>query len=461
MKKLSYYLSATMLAVITLVGCNQNPVEPEVTEDAYPRKLLIEHFTGQACGYCPMGMSYIESFIQKQGSENVIWLSNHSGYADDLFTIRDSKRLASAFRVNGAPSVMLNREKQSYRDEDTGRKVQQVVFHPYYLTTMSGFEMTAPASVAVENNYDDATRKLTVAVSGTTAAGVDSLFVVVAVKESGLHGVQSDFYETWEGWEDFVHNHAVRAYLTDIKGDLQYVSNRRYSYSVDYELDKSWNADNCSVVAYLVNGEGAVINAEQAPVVAGTKGGEDIKGGGVKEVAVPETYPEYNAVPQSVADLELDKVMFYYQGKVSGGYSYQLVLYTDQTIGNSIIPVYFMQVILAEQVESLPDGTYPFAKTGEAGTAVAGMRNDAQHQVVGSLFIMADASYFAQGYLSGDNWLLADGGITVSTENGVSKIEVTATTAIGSNIKATYTQEVAAEEEDTAAKAPIKFVRKR
>ena len=458
MKKLSYYLSATVVALTALVGCNQNPVEPEVKDDVYPRKLLVEHFTGQACGYCPMGMTYIEQFIKAQGEENVIWLSNHSGYSDDLFTISDSKKLATKFKVNGAPSVMLNREKQSYRDEDSGRKVQNTVFHPYYLTSLTGLDLTAPASVIVENTYDDATRKLAVTVSGTTAADVDTLFIVVAVKESGLHGMQADYYNTWEGWEDFVHNHAVRAYLTDITGDLQEVTSRRYSYSVECDLDKSWVADNCSVVAYLINGEGTVINAEQAPVVSGTKGGEDIKGGGVKEVAVPDTYPEYEAVPQAATDIEFDEVMFYPIQRVANGYLYQLVAYPSETTVDSKIPVYFAEIILAEQVGALPDGTYPFNDSGEAGTAVAGVRDEKNHEIDGSMFFLADASYFAQGYLVGDYWLLTDGSIVIDTEDNTSKIDITATTLIGSNLKASYAQPI---ESEVAAKAPIKFLRKK
>ena len=42
------------------------PVVPVDTIPAsFPKKHLIEEFTGQTCGYCPMGMDYIHKFVVK------------------------------------------------------------------------------------------------------------------------------------------------------------------------------------------------------------------------------------------------------------------------------------------------------------------------------------------------------------------------------------------------------------
>ena len=47
-----------------------------------------------------------------------------------------------------------------------------------------------------------------------------------------------------------------------------------YEVSMDYELYESYNADNCSVVAFLTdNTTGEVINAAETPLVSGTDGG--------------------------------------------------------------------------------------------------------------------------------------------------------------------------------------------
>ena len=455
MKRIHYFLFATIVVTSSLIGCTKpdEPNQPADKQDtiasSYPRKLLIEHFTGQACGYCPLGMEYIEEFIKKQGAENVIWISNHSGFSDDSYTIKDSKRLASKFNVDGAPAVMLNREKQSYYDEDTWRDTKATVFHPYYLSTLSDLKLETTVSVNIANHYDASSRQLNIEVNGTMAESVDELLIVVAIKESGLHGAQADYYETWEGWQDFVHNHAVRAYLTDIAGDDQLIVNRHYTFSTTYKLNDAWNADNCSVVAYLTDGNGVVLNAEQAPVVEGTKGGEDIQGGGVTVVEIPDSYPEYESVPDAATNLELDSIIFFSKGSTAKGYSHMLILFPSQTKVSGNVPVFYTELILESETSTLPDGTYSFLTTGNAGSAVAGQRNDSSHEILGSMFILADAYYFSMGYLSGSQWLLADGSITVSTTDVATSITISATTLIGSTLTATYSKPLSA-----AAPAP-------
>lgn len=444
MKKFLYILAALSTA-FAVSSCKQtepepepqNPSQTEELADAYPRKLLLEHFTGQSCGYCPMGISYINTFVAAQGADKVVWLSNHSGYADDMYTIKESKQLATKFKVQGAPNVMLNREKTKYYDEESGRNVQNTVFHPYYLTTLSSLTMTAPASVNIKSTYEPSNRYLDVTVNGSTAPDVEGLSVVVVVKESGLHGIQSDYYDTWEGWDDFVHNNAVRRFLTSYLGDELTLTDRRYSFTIDAYLKEAWNADNCSVVAFLVDADGVVVNAEQVPVIEGTAGGADIKGGGVTPTPVPDTYPEYEAVPEAATDLTLDSLIFFYNEQLAGGYSYMLIMFPKTTRVDGKVPLYYTQLVLPSRVTSfadVPDGTYPLLTSGEAGTALAGVRDDSRHEIGGSQFFLANADYFKQGYLVGDQWLLTSGSITLNK----GKVTVAATTLSGSEMSAVY-----------------------
>lgn len=109
----------------------------------------------------------------------------------------------------------------------------------------------------------------------------EDLHLTVLVKESGMIDYQQDYYETKNGWKEFCHTNAVRAFLTDPKGDEMDVRERRYKEKYTIELDESWVPENCMVVAFITEGFQPVVQVEQAPVIAGTSGGADIEHGGI------------------------------------------------------------------------------------------------------------------------------------------------------------------------------------
>ena len=71
-----------LLPLIALVACEPNnppssgngngnneetPNEDTTTvvvPSAFPKKHIIEHFTGEACGYCPYGMAFIQDYLK-------------------------------------------------------------------------------------------------------------------------------------------------------------------------------------------------------------------------------------------------------------------------------------------------------------------------------------------------------------------------------------------------------------
>ena len=73
----------------------------------FPKKHLIEEFTGQTCGYCPYGMDCISEFIQND--TNWVLVLHHYGFAADNFTVAGSRVVTSQLRENGAPAMTINR----------------------------------------------------------------------------------------------------------------------------------------------------------------------------------------------------------------------------------------------------------------------------------------------------------------------------------------------------------------
>lgn len=246
---------------------------------SFPKKHLIEEFTGQDCGYCPYGMDCISEFMGND--TNWVLVLHHYGYKADHFSVSGSKKITSKLGVSGAPSASVDRAKTK-----TGEG-NKVVFHPGYLPECdkSQFATETYASVKIANEYDAASRELKVNVSGQIGQGdLPQLFLTVLVKESGMIDYQADYYNTENGWTEFRHCNAVRAFMTAAVGDSVFVDNQAYSAEYSVTIKDAWVPENCMVVAFLTEGFKPVVQAEQRPVVAGTTGGADIQHGGITRV---------------------------------------------------------------------------------------------------------------------------------------------------------------------------------
>jgi hypothetical protein len=101
--------------------------------------------------------------------------------------------------------------------------------------------------------------------------------VSVLVKENGLIGKQADYSYAWKSgtWTEFMHPRVIRDFITHHFGDTVTVAKQRFSRTWTYTLSEEWNAEKSCVVAYITPlAKRPIVNAEQAPIVAGTTGGE-------------------------------------------------------------------------------------------------------------------------------------------------------------------------------------------
>jgi hypothetical protein len=418
MKRTKLSFACIGIAALLLTACEKKN-DPTIP-DAFPKKHLIEEFTGQGCGYCPNGMDCISDYIAND--TNWIVVLHHYGYQPDKFSVAGSKTVTTNLGVSGAPSMTIDRAKTNYGNG------KAVVFHPGYLpyTGRTQFETTTYASVNIRNAYDPDTRELTVTVSGDIAAAdYPDLYLTVLVKESGMIDTQADYYKTYEGWQQFRHTNAVRAFLSDPTGDPVYVSGKHYSQDYTLTLNSKWEADNCMVVAFLSEDFKPVVQAEQCPVVAGTKGGADILHGGIKAVPVPDYYPEPGADKgtKDYSGLEADTLTAA-QAQYQTGNGYVLwqlqaynanaVLKVDNTDCIPFAMVYFFTELGQTTIQA---GTYPLNNTFQPGTAYAGLRDDEKMLIDGSSFYYTSLSYFKQGYLvPSAQWLIVDGTLTIDAD---------------------------------------------
>ena len=296
MKKI--YLVLGLLCATLVASAQEVPT-------SFPRKYLIEHFTGDQCGYCPEGMYSIVEYKQKT-STPCIWVSHHHGYNQDEYTIPESAKIASACGAQGAPQMAINRTKVMGAT---------IAFHPGYLpeagmaeAIASKCDTVAEASVVIDRTYNAETRELNVTVSGQVAnTAVTEYLLTVLIKENGLIGKQADYYWSWKtaGYKEFMHPCVARDLLCSTQlGDTVKVENQAYSKTYTYSVPEKWVAENCNVVAYITPlNKKPVINAEETPLVAGTTGGKEYL-----PFAITESKEPTNATKLSFDEVEMNKV---------------------------------------------------------------------------------------------------------------------------------------------------------
>lgn len=435
------FIALSGLMLWAMSACNPNvPVDPKPTDgtdttnidttkqpaqipSAFVKKHLIEEFTGQDCGYCPYGMDCVHDFIAND--TNWIVVLHHYGYRVDNFSVAGSDKITSKMRVNGAPTITINRSPVR-TPEGT-----ESVFHPGYLPQInkSQFADSTYVGLFLRNDYDAATRKLTVHVSGAVCTeDFPLLKLTLMVKESGMIDYQADYNKTYEGWQEFRHANAVRAFLTDPLGSILDVDYDRL-FAADYELtlNDAWDADNCMVVAFVSESFNPVVQAAQCPVVNGTTGGANILHGGITPVPVPDYYPEPgdNVSPQSLSGAEeftMSQAQAQYTPYSEYGFNYWRILAYNTTTpytinGTTCIPFAYIYVFTALDQTEIPIGRYDLSSSMEPGTAYAGFRDDEYMEIGGSTFYLTSLSYLNQGYLVPEaQWLIADGKLAITAD---------------------------------------------
>ena len=282
----------TLLLSVALVTMAQE------VPTSFPRKFLIEHFTGTWCQYCPYGMMAIDYAVQKSETPYV-WVSHHMS---DNYALKEGYDIYSIANADGVPSMMLNRSQQS----------KGLGFHPGYLPEMTITDATtAEASVLIEHTYNAETRQLDITVSGQVAnTTTTSYLLTVLIKENGIISTQQDAYFAWGSqWKEFLHPRISRAFLSAATGDLVNVANQAYSKTYSYTLNEKWVPENCCVVAYITPiTKQPIINAEQAAIVAGTTGGEQFYPLGITSSNAPSNPDKITFDSIIVNKTEADKI---------------------------------------------------------------------------------------------------------------------------------------------------------
>lgn len=230
------------------------------SEDAVPRTILMEEFTSQSCGNCPSGQKALHDLVA--GNEDrVAMVLHHSGYYPDDFSIEESDAYCYFYNSANtyAPAMTMDR---SYYAEYDKEGIGSLAFDPRYLTNsrfQKELELPAMVSVGIESAYDEATRKLTVKVSGYKITDLigDHIGTTVFLLESNYVARQS------QGGENFEHNNFPRYVLSAADGDVITFEGNRYSKEYTYTIPETFvsttktetqaHPENMHIVAFVSN----------------------------------------------------------------------------------------------------------------------------------------------------------------------------------------------------------------
>ena len=405
--------SVTVLVLLcaTLIASAQE------VPSSFPRKYLIEHFTGDQCGYCPYGMYSIMEYAAYYTTTPCIWVSHHYGYNTDEYTISESEKIGATSGLidknKGAPNIAMNRTK--FMGEI-------IAFHPGYLvedgmatTIANKCDTMAEASVVIDHTFNTETRELNVTVSGQVAnTAVTEYLLTVLIKENGLIGTQADYYWSWKtaGYKEFLHPCVARDLLTVSQlGDTVKVENQAYSKTFTYTVSEKWVAENCFVVAYITPlSKKPIINAEETPLVAGTTGGAEYQPFGITENQAPT-----NATKLSFDALELNKVaddklaveLVASSSTRSDFYgSVKLAIYLEFNTTDTILPTDTLDFADGNELNTFSTGTVDLVKQSFAGSHMAYYLAADMEQLChiwriksGKLLVYEDGSFYASGKL--------------------------------------------------------------
>ena len=412
MKKI---FTVLVLLCATLVASAQE------VPSSFPRKYLIEHFTGDQCGYCPYGMYSIMDYSAYYTTTPCVWVSHHYGYNTDEYTISESAKIASTCGAQGAPQMAMNRTKVMGTT---------IAFHPGYLvedgmpeTIASICATEAEASVVIDHTYDAATRELNVTVSGQVAnTTVTEYLLTVLIKENGLIGKQADYYWSWKtaGYKEFMHPCVARDLLTVSQlGDTVKVENQAYSKTFTYTVSEKWVAENCNVVAYITPlSKKPVINAEETPLVAGTTGGKEYQPFGITENKEPTNASKLKFDALELTKVTDDKLAIELVATSSTRSDFygplKLSVYLEFNTTGNIIPADTLDFVDGNEPNTFSAGTVDLVEQSFGGSHMAYYLAADMEQLChiwriksGKLLVYPDGSFYTSGKLdNGKNWAI-------------------------------------------------------
>ncbi len=252
MKKIIYSIAALTLF---LSACKEKEIViPELSVGA--RRVLVEEITGIDCVNCPDGARELQALQEQLGKENLIVVSIHAGQdlsvplpesQYDFRTTDGSEMVVQIGELFGIPAAAINR--RHFPGEDN-----EFALSGWSSKVVNELKIDYRLGLFVANTYDPASRKLDIKVNiapDSTISGDQRLTVVIT--QDSIIDAQNDHSVIIP---DYVHRHVLRDVVTPVNGDAvgeALKAGALISKTYSLNLPAAWDANHCTVVAYIHN----------------------------------------------------------------------------------------------------------------------------------------------------------------------------------------------------------------
>lgn len=221
----------------------------------FTKRVLIEDYTGTWCGFCPRVSYGIE--LVKEATDKAVVVAIHRG--NDPYNF-NATALENMINLEGYPTAMLNRKTDWNYPEPNN--VNQVVNLTSGTNPKLGLALTS--TVAGGNINLEVKTKF-----GKSLANAK---LVVYVLENGLVYDQVNYTQYFGGGStipSFVHEHVLRASLTNLLGDAFTAQESVYENEVTRTFNvpvpaNVANVANLEFVAFVVGADNKAINVRNA-----------------------------------------------------------------------------------------------------------------------------------------------------------------------------------------------------
>lgn len=221
----------------------------------FTKRVLIEDYTGTWCGYCPRVSRGIE--LVKAATDKAVVAAIHRG--NDPYNF-NAQVLENMIGLSGYPTAMLNRKIDWAYPEPAN--VNQVVNLTTGIKPKVGLAMTSTVSGG----------NINLEVKTKFGTDMNNVKLVVYILENGLIYNQVNYTSYFGGGsviQNFVHDHVLRASLTNLLGNAFTASESVYENEVTrtYNIavpSNVANVANMEFVAFVVGADNKALNVRQS-----------------------------------------------------------------------------------------------------------------------------------------------------------------------------------------------------
>ncbi len=247
MKRLNIFLILSCL--LFAIG-----LQAQVSKLPQNKNFLIEKGTGQVCSGCPLIDSFCEAAILSHPGRGMMIMYHVGPYARPQIGLADYTNPQGDSLYNTLPftyNMMVNRHDQGLPWGYT------YIYNQVQGGTDDRVAEASPLNLAMNMQYDKATRKLTVEAEGyyTANSGTAINYINIALLEDSLISKQTDGRVPGLWVDKYNHMNVFRGYLTGMWGDTVSSTNqgggfkRTYTYTLPSKLKEK----NCKLILFVTD----------------------------------------------------------------------------------------------------------------------------------------------------------------------------------------------------------------